>query len=40
VNAQSKQWKLSALARRLIVLPAIVVAVSLAFTEAASEQRR
>jgi hypothetical protein len=39
VNAQSKQWNMSALTRRLIALPAIVIAASLAFTGAASEQR-
>lgn len=38
MNAQANNWKLGAFTRRLIVLPALVVAVSLAFTGAASAQ--
>jgi hypothetical protein len=38
MNAQANNWKLGAFTRRLIVLPALVVAVSLAFTGAAYAQ--
>jgi hypothetical protein len=38
MNAKENAWRLGAITRRLILLPAIVVAVSLAFTEAASAQ--
>ena len=38
MNSQAKQWRLGALARRLIVLPVLVVALSLVFAGVASAQ--